>query len=120
MAASELRPNLRLVPTGSIRFHEQPEPGPARDPAQRGEGGVALEALAGAAPVHGLEVVEAPDAVEASVVGELRARRQLAPRHPLLGNVEPDPLAVGAMGFGLKLAVVAGGSPLTARLTDEL
>lgn len=26
MAASELRPNLRLVPTGSIRFHEQPEP----------------------------------------------------------------------------------------------
>jgi hypothetical protein len=27
MSASELRPDLRLVPTRSIRFHEQPEPG---------------------------------------------------------------------------------------------
>jgi hypothetical protein len=26
MAASEVRPNLQLVPTDSIRFHEQPEP----------------------------------------------------------------------------------------------
>ena len=70
--------------------HEQPEPDALGDAAQRGERGDALEALARAVAVHRLEVVEAPDAVEAELVGELRARRDLRPRHPLLGDVESE------------------------------
>ena len=51
---------------------EQAEPDLGREAGQRGERGVALEALARALAVHGLEVVEAPEAVEAELVGEPR------------------------------------------------
>jgi len=70
---------------------EQPEPGAAGHAAQRGEGRVALEALARTRPVHGLEVVEPPDPVEAGLVGQLGPRHHLGPGHALLGDVETDP-----------------------------
>ena len=52
---------------------EQPEPDVLGDPAPRGERRHALEALARALAVHGLEVIEAPDPVEAEPVREARA-----------------------------------------------
>ena len=44
----------------------------------------------GPVAVHGLEVVEAPHAVEAELLGEARPRRDLRPRHPLLRDVESE------------------------------
>ncbi|MEZ5180100.1 MAG: hypothetical protein R2746_17940 [Acidimicrobiales bacterium] len=70
--------------------HEQAEAHPLGAAAERGEGGVALEALAGALAVHGLEVVEAPDAGEALLLGEPGAGDHLVEGHALLGDVESD------------------------------
>ena len=61
------------------------------DAGQRRERRVALEALAGSLAVHRLEVVEAPHAVEAGLVGELRPVDDLREGHPLLGDVESEP-----------------------------
>ncbi len=69
---------------------EQAEADALGDAAPGREGGVALEALPRAVAVHGLEVVEAPDAVEAEGVGEAGAVGDLAPGHALLGDVESE------------------------------
>jgi hypothetical protein len=69
---------------------QQPEPDAGRLPGQCGEGGHALERLARALAVHGLEVVEPPGPVEAQVLGELGPPDHLVPRHPLLGDVESE------------------------------
>ena len=44
----------------------------------------------GPVAVHRLEVVEAPGAVEAELLGELHAADDLVPRHPLLGDIESE------------------------------
>ena len=84
-AVRELEPPVRRVVDGDglgredrrvpVRHagDEQPEPDPLGDPAPRGQRRVALEALAGTLAVHRLEVVEAPDPVEAELVGEPHA-----------------------------------------------
>ena len=65
---------------------EQAEAHPLGDAAPRGERRVALEALPGAVAVHRLEVVEAPDAVEAEPVGELRAVTRARTRASVAGR----------------------------------
>ena len=62
-------PDTDGMPVGHAG-HEQAEPDVGGDAAPRRERGVALEALARSLAVHRLEVVEAPDAVEAELVGE--------------------------------------------------
>ena len=59
-------------------------------PGERGERRHAFEGLARSFAVHGLEVVEAPGAVEAEVLGELHAADDLVPRHPLLRDIETE------------------------------
>ena len=44
----------------------------------------------GPSPYMGCEVVEAPGAVEAEVLGELHAADDLVPRHPLLRDIETE------------------------------
>ena len=70
---------------------EQAEADALGDAGEGGEGGHALEGLARALAVHGLEVVEAPGAVEAEPLGQLHAPDDLVPRHALLGHVESEP-----------------------------
>ena len=59
-------------------------------PGERGEGRHPLEGLARAVAVHRLEMVEAPGAVEAELLGELDAADDLVPGQALLGNVESE------------------------------
>ena len=59
-------------------------------PAQSGQGGHALEALAGAFAVHRLEVIEAPHPGEAEIFGQPGPGHHLVERHPLLGDVQPE------------------------------
>ena len=59
-------------------------------PGERGQRRHALERLAGPFAVHRLEVVEAPGAVEAELLGELHPAHQLVPRHPLLRHIESE------------------------------
>ena len=60
------------------------------DPTPRGQGGHGLEAFPGTLAVHRLEVVEAPDAVEAHGFRETRPIGVLGPGHALLGDVESE------------------------------
>jgi hypothetical protein len=62
----------------------------AGDPAQGRQRRHAFEAVARALAVHGLEVVKAPDAIEAELLGELGARDDLRPLQPLLSEVETE------------------------------
>ena len=70
---------------------EEPEADARRHPTQCSQRRHALEGLARALAVHGLEVVEAPDAVEAEVLGEANPADELVPGHPLLGDIEAEP-----------------------------
>ena len=70
--------------------HEQTETDARRLPGQRRQRRHPLEGLTGALAVHGLEVVEAPGAVEAEVLGEGDPAGQLVPRDSLLGDVDPE------------------------------
>src|SRR4029077_10259439 len=79
----------RRVPVGHAG-DEQPEPDARRRAGQRGEGRHALERLPGAVAVQRLEVVEAPGAVEAEVLGETDPVDDLVPWHPLLCDVESE------------------------------
>ena len=60
-------------------------------PDQGGQRRHALEGLTRALAVHRLEVVEAPDAVEAEVLGEANPAHELVPGHALLRDVESEP-----------------------------
>ena len=70
--------------------HEQAQPDARGQAGQRGQRGHALEGLARPVPVHGLEVVEAPDAVEAQLLGQAHPTYQLVPGHALLGDIESE------------------------------
>ena len=89
----------RRVPVGHAG-DEQPEAHAFGDPAPRRERGVALEALARPLAVHRLEVVEAPDAIEAGVVGKLGARHDLRERNPLLRDVQTKTHLYGLALYG--------------------
>ena len=82
-----LRGEHRRVPVGHAG-DEQAEADARRDAGQRGERGHPLERLARPLAVHRLEVIEAPRAVEAQLLGELDAAHDLVPRHPLLRDIE--------------------------------
>src|SRR5690606_17058603 len=66
--------------------HPEPDPGGGACPGRHG--GHRLEALPRPFAVHGLEVVEPPDAVEAEFLGELDPGHVLVPGHSLLSYVE--------------------------------
>ena len=108
---TRLRGEHRRVPVGHAG-HEQTEADPRRDAGQRGERGHPLERLARPLAVHRLEVIEAPRAVEAQLLGELHAAHDLVQRHPLLRDIEsethrgnlvnaPVPAVVARMGARL-------------------
>ena len=84
-----LRGEHRRVPVGHAG-DEQAEPDARGLPGQRGERGHAVEGLARALAVHRLEVVEAPGAVEAELLGELHPADHLVPGHPLLCDIESE------------------------------
>src|SRR5206468_7098104 len=92
---------------------EQPEAHAFGDPAPRGECRVPLEALSRSLAVHRLEVIETPDTVEAEVVGKARARRDLAPWHPLLRDVQTEPHRASSAESGR-------GSLLTLALDEQI
>jgi hypothetical protein len=101
-ADRELEPAVRRVVDRDRLRGEQPERaiGEAGDEQTeahaRGDHGerrhrrVALEALARALAVHGLEVVEAPHAVVAEALGELRAVDDFREGHALRRDVQSD------------------------------
>lgn len=70
--------------------YQQAQPGAGGMAAERRERGVSFEALAGAFAVHGLEVIEAPHAVETGVIGKPGPSHHLTEGHPLLGDVESE------------------------------
>src|SRR5690606_20220882 len=70
--------------------HQHAEAHLLGDAAQRRERGVRLEALPRPFAVHRLEVVEAPDAVEAELLGELCPLHHFRERHALLRDVETE------------------------------
>ena len=78
---------------------EQAEADSGGNTRQGGDVRHALEHLARPVAVHGLEMVEAPNAVEAELFGELRSPHDLVPGHPLRRDVESEahvsPLAGG-------------------------
>ena len=106
----------RRVPVGHAG-DEQAEPDARRHAGQRGERGHALERLARALAVHRLEVVEAPDAVEAQLLGELHPADQLVPRHALLRHIESESHAAHGHQIGAELTPesprTAGWTPMT-------
>ena len=66
---------------------QHPQSDAGRHTRQGGEIGHCLEGLARPIAVHRLEVVEAPDPVEAQLFGEPDAANELVPWQPLLGDV---------------------------------
>ncbi|MEZ5143490.1 MAG: hypothetical protein R2726_13365 [Acidimicrobiales bacterium] len=92
---------------------EEAEPDPRGDAGQRGERRHALEGLTGSLAVHRLEVVEAPRALEAELLGQLDTADELVPGHPLLGDVQSEAHVVSS-------ALVPGGDqPVVSRLVES-